>query len=83
MADSSTITGRRRERRTRWTVKLIDRLAKRLIVIGGIGTIAAVLSVCVFLIWVAWPLIFFGGSGRAQVAGASRGRGCACPYRIG
>lgn len=37
-------------------MKLADRFARWAIVIGGIGTIAAILSVCVFLFWVAWPL---------------------------
>lgn len=58
MPDTSTISGRRRQRSTRWTVKLVDRCAQRLIIVGGIGTIAAVLSVCVFLLWVASPLLF-------------------------
>lgn len=58
MTEIAPITGRRRQRQTRWTVKLIDRLARRLIIVGGIGTIAAVLSVCVFLFWVAAPLMF-------------------------
>ena len=58
MTEITPITGRRRQRQTRWTVKLIDRLARRLIIVGGIGTIAAVLSVCVFLLWVAAPLMF-------------------------
>lgn len=35
---------------------MADRLARRLIIVGGIGTIAAVLSVCVFLLWVTAPL---------------------------
>ena len=83
MTETPTITGRRRQRQTRWTVKLIDRLAKRLIIVGGIGTIAAVLSVCVFLLWVAAPLMFSPQvdgrrgltTGRKQVGAGARGAG--------
>ncbi|MEZ6197687.1 MAG: ABC transporter permease subunit [Planctomycetota bacterium] len=52
----SAFTGRRRERKTRASVKWGDRLARSLITLGGIGTIVAVLGVCVFLVWVALPL---------------------------
>lgn len=69
MTDTPTISRRRRDRSTSWTVKLGDRLARRLIIIGGIGTIAAVLSVCAFLLWVAAPLLFSPEvEGRVSVA---------------
>ena len=64
MVSPDTYAGRGARRQTRWNVKLADQLARRSIVIGGIGTIAAVLSVCVFLFWVAWPLFL-----PAKVAG--------------
>lgn len=49
-------TGRQRRRSTHWSVKLKDRLARAVIMIGGIGTIVAVSTVCVFLIAVVIPL---------------------------
>lgn len=56
MSSPKSFTGRNRRRRTRWTVRLTDKLAHGLIVGGGIGTIAAVSLVCVFLLWVVLPL---------------------------
>src|SRR5262245_7717544 len=54
---SETATRRvRRPRRTRASVKLVDRLAQALITVGGIGTILAVSVLCVFLVWVVVPL---------------------------
>ena len=49
-------TGRARRRTTSWTVALGDRLARGLITVGGIGTIVAVLLVCVYLFSVVLPL---------------------------
>lgn len=46
----------RRRRETRWTVRVVDRFARALITLGGIGTIIAVSLVCVFLVWVVVPL---------------------------
>ncbi len=43
-------------RKTPWVTKFIDRLAGWLITFGGIGTICAVVGVCVFLVWVVLPL---------------------------
>lgn len=43
-------------RKTRWSVRAADRLAHGLITGGGIGTIAAVSSLFVFLAWVIVPL---------------------------
>jgi len=53
---AKTFTGRRRERKTRPGVKVADRVARVLITLGGLGTILAVSTVCVFLVAVAWPL---------------------------
>ncbi len=47
----------RRARTTRPSVKLADRVARNVIRIGGIGTIAAISTVFVFLAWVVWPLL--------------------------
>ncbi|MBX9790214.1 MAG: ABC transporter permease subunit [Pirellulales bacterium] len=50
-------TGQTRARNTRPCVKLADSLARSIITVGGISTIAAVLGVCVYLVWVAAPLV--------------------------
>ena len=52
------ITGHSRRRETRWGVHVTDRVAQGLIAAGGIGTIVAVLLVCVFLVWVVVPLFW-------------------------
>ncbi len=52
----TTFTGRRRRRSTHWSVKLKDRLAKAVIMVGGLGTILAVSTVCLFLVAVVIPL---------------------------
>jgi len=46
----------RRPRTNRRGVKLADRLAQVVITVGGLGTIAAVSLLCVFLVWVVVPL---------------------------
>ena len=42
--------------KTRWSVKLADIIAKRMIKIGGIGTIAALSLLFLFLLYVVVPL---------------------------
>lgn len=56
MSHSTSFTGRSRLRKTRWTVHAADVAARNLIRIGGIGTIVAVSTVCLFLVWVVVPL---------------------------
>lgn len=56
MPAPSSFTGRSRERRTRWGVRLGDWVARTVITVGGIGTIGAVLTVCLFLFAVVIPL---------------------------
>src|SRR5687768_9328316 len=51
-----SFTGRSRRRRTSPAVQWGDRLARALITVGGIGTIVAVSTVCLFLVWVVVPL---------------------------
>ena len=46
----------RRVRTTRRGVVVAERLARILISVGGIGTIAAVSLICLFLVWVVVPL---------------------------
>ena len=53
---SKSITGRRRSRKTRRSVIIADASARTVITVGGVGTILAVLGVCLFLVWVAMPL---------------------------
>lgn len=50
-------TGLRRRKQTPWTVKFGDAFVSRLIAIGGIGTIAAILLVVLVLVGTALPLI--------------------------
>jgi phosphate transport system permease protein len=56
MSEPKTFTGVRREKQTRWSVRLADVVSRSLITFGGIGTIAAILLVFVFLAWVAVPM---------------------------
>ena len=51
-----SFTGRRRTRGTHWSVKVKDRAAHAIITIGGLGTIVAVSTVCIFLVAVVIPL---------------------------
>ena len=55
MAESN-YTGRTRQRTTSKSVRFADVAARWIIALGGIGTIVAVLTVCVFLIFVVLPL---------------------------
>lgn len=56
MSSSSSFTGRSRGRSTRRSVLFVDRAARWIIAVGGIGTILAVLAVALFLVWVVLPL---------------------------
>ena len=56
MEAKGSFTGRARQRTTRRSVLIADRLARIFISVGGIGTIIAVLGVMVFLVWVVVPL---------------------------
>jgi phosphate transport system permease protein len=47
---------KRRARTTSPTVLLMDRLSRFVITLGGIGTIVAVTTMCLFLVWVVVPL---------------------------
>lgn len=80
MASRKTFTGRVR-RQSRRSVRLADHLARALISACGIGTIAAVLLVCLFLVWVAWPL--FSKSSVARVGGHPVDGKAVQPLQIG
>jgi phosphate transport system permease protein len=56
MEPKKSFTGRQRRLTNRWNVKFGDWVARALITVGGIGTIAAVSMVFVFLAYVAFPL---------------------------
>jgi phosphate transport system permease protein len=60
MTERATFTGRKRPTQTRVGVLFGDQLARLLITLGGLGTIAAVLLVGVFLLAVALPLFRSG-----------------------
>lgn len=71
MTSKQVFTGRSRERRTRWAVRVADVVSKLLITVGGLGTIIAVSTVLIFLIWVAAPL--FTGARTGEHHGYSAG----------
>src|SRR5262245_24789382 len=56
MTATKSFTGRARQQKTRWGVRAGDTLSRLFITIGGIGTIAAVALVCVFLVYEVVPL---------------------------
>ena len=56
-APKRSFTGLTFSRKPRRTVLLVDRLAERLITLSGIGGIAAVSLVGLFLLWVVLPLL--------------------------
>ncbi|MFV1958290.1 MAG: hypothetical protein ACC662_02635, partial [Planctomycetota bacterium] len=74
-------TGRARRRTTRPAVKVADRVSRAVITVGGIGTIAAVLLIVVFLIWVVAPL-FQGGSAKPLEGYAEPGQPAAAVQRV-
>ena len=59
-SQGAAFTGRQRARETRRGVLVADRAAGVVITLGGLGTIIAVLLVCVFLVWVVIPLFLPG-----------------------
>jgi phosphate transport system permease protein len=58
MADTDPTHPTIRRRKTTLRVKVSDKVARWVIAVGGIGTIAAVLTVGLYLVWVAAPLFF-------------------------
>ena len=67
MSEARNFTGRTRRRTTRRSVRIVDRMARVLISVAGVGTILAVLGVSLFLIWVAAPLFL---SARVEPVGS-------------
>lgn len=63
---SAGFSGRARERKTRRSVLIADRIARSLIAFGGIGTIISVLGVMIFLLAVVLPLFLPGRAGEIR-----------------
>lgn len=53
-----TFSGYQRQRKTRFSVRFGEISSRLLITLGGVGTIIAIVLVCVFLVWVALPLFY-------------------------
>ncbi len=83
MADTEPTHPSIRRRKTSLRVKVSDRVARWVIAVGGIGTIAAVLTVGLYLVWVAAPLFFPSKVETAQQLGAVGRREASDNYRIG
>jgi ABC-type uncharacterized transport system permease subunit len=66
-----TFTGIRRDRKTSRRVVITDFLARFCITFGGIGTIVAVLIVCLFLVWQVRPLFLSASTGDEKSAPAA------------
>lgn len=62
----SSFTGRGRKMETRWSIRASDFLSKWIITIGGIGTVLAVSTVLILLLWVAIPLMQPAGIGQSS-----------------
>jgi phosphate transport system permease protein len=56
MVARKSFTGRVRKHKTPWHVRFGEYASRIIITVGGIGTIIAVITVCVFLVWVVVPL---------------------------
>jgi phosphate transport system permease protein len=66
---AKSFTGRTRRRTTSRGVVWSDRIARTLITVGGVGTIVAVILVCLFLVGVVVPM--FAGNRVQSVAGGA------------
>jgi phosphate transport system permease protein len=77
-AERGSFTGRARRRKTSRSVLFAERVARLFITIGGVGTIVAVTTICVFLVWVVVPL-FRAGSMEAPRVHPLGGTGISAP----
>ena len=66
---AASFTGRRRDRTTKPSVKLADRVASALITVGGVGTIASIFGVGAVLVWQVVPLFWPGELAAAEAVG--------------
>lgn len=54
---ANAFSGRTRKKKTTWAVRAGDVISRHMITIGGIGTLVAVSTVFLYLLWVAIPLL--------------------------
>jgi phosphate transport system permease protein len=83
MADTEPTHPSIRRRKTSLRVKVSDRVARWVIAVGGIGTIVAVLTVGLYLVWVAAPLFFSSKVEPGTSLAAAPGGEQSTAYRIG
>ncbi len=57
MNQRAAFTGRTRRKQPGWRVRVMDVVSRWVITVGGIGTVAAVSTVFLLLLWVAFPLL--------------------------
>jgi phosphate transport system permease protein len=75
MSQRPAFTGRARKKETSWRVRAMDVVSRWVITVGGIGTVAAVSTVFLLLLWVAFPLLLPARAGKpAHVAAAAGAR---------
>jgi hypothetical protein len=73
MAEQRAFTGRARRKETSWRVRALDVVSRWVITVGGIGTVAAVSTVFLLLLWVVFPLLLPATTGRAGGSGLGEG----------
>lgn len=66
-SNEATFTGRARRRTTRRSVKVIDAVTKYGITIGGLGVVAALAAIILFLVGVVLPLFYNADTDRLLV----------------
>jgi phosphate transport system permease protein len=57
MSGTRAFSGRTRKKKTTWSVRAGDVVSRVMITVGGIGTLVAVSTVFLYLLWVAIPLL--------------------------
>jgi phosphate transport system permease protein len=57
MSGAKAFSGRARKKKTTWSVRAGDVISRIMITVGGIGTLVAVSTVFLYLLWVAIPLL--------------------------
>ena len=80
--EKKAFTGRTRVLKKRWSVRFTDKLSRYTITIGGIGTIIAVSTVCLFLVWVVLPLFQPATMGEPRTLSRSMGEAKPIAMRI-
>ncbi len=80
MGKQRAFTGRARRKETRWGVRALDVVSRWVITVGGIGTVVAVSTVFLLLLWVVFPLLL---PARASRPGRLAAEGVARALRVG